>query len=94
MSTPELRNRLFQVEFLASSQGQLLVTLIYHRPLGELWHTEATKLSDTLSVSVIGRSRGQKTVVGDDFITENVEVHGETHLLNSPSSLYAAQCDD
>lgn len=88
VSTSELRNRLFQVEFLASSQGQLLVTLIYHRPLGELWHTEATKLSDTLSVSVIGRSRGQKMVVGDDFITENVEVHGETYLFKQPEQAF------
>ena len=29
----ELRRKLFQVEFLSTLSGELLVTLIYHRPL-------------------------------------------------------------
>ena len=36
--TPEaLRRKLFQVEFLATHSGELMVCLVYHRPLGDEW---------------------------------------------------------
>ena len=37
----ELRRKLFQVEFLSTLSGELLVTLIYHRPLDESWRAQA-----------------------------------------------------
>jgi tRNA (uracil-5-)-methyltransferase len=78
-----LRNKLFQVEFLATLSGDLLVTLAYHRKLDSVWETEARALrTELLSIapqlSVIGRSRKQKIVVGSDFVQEVLSVNGDT----------------
>ncbi|MFN2287141.1 MAG: tRNA (uridine(54)-C5)-methyltransferase TrmA [Chromatocurvus sp.] len=72
----ELRRRLFQVEFLSTLAGDSLVTLIYHRPLDEAWQAQAQALSEALGISVIGRSRKRKTVIGRDYVTETLEVDG------------------
>ena len=48
--TPTLRRKLFQVEFLASRNGEAVVTLIYHRPLDEQWQQVATQLGTELAV--------------------------------------------
>ncbi|MCB1703359.1 MAG: tRNA (uridine(54)-C5)-methyltransferase TrmA [Halioglobus sp.] len=77
-----LRRKLFQVEFLATLSGDMVVTLAYHRKLDAAWESAATvlaaELSDPLSpVSVIGRSRKQKVVIGRDFVQEVLPVRGE-----------------
>jgi len=79
-----LRRKLFQVEFLASLSGNLLVSLIYHRKLDHAWESAADVLATGLrrhipSISVIGRSRKQKFVLGEDFIQEVLTIHGEQY---------------
>lgn len=83
-STP-LRHKLFQVEFLATLAGDMLISLIYHRKLDETWEVSAEQLRhdllqelpDTLSgLSVVGRSRKQKLVIGSDFVRESLCVNG------------------
>jgi tRNA (uracil-5-)-methyltransferase len=79
-----LRRKLFQVEFLTSLSGDLLVTLIYHRKLDDAWEATAHVLLSelrrhTASVSVIGRSRKQKLVLGKDFIQEVLTIDGEKY---------------
>lgn len=81
-----LRHKLFQVEFLTSLAGDLLVTLIYHRKLNPSWEEAAQQLVAELqskfendSVSVIGRSRKQKIVIGRDFIREVLPIHGTNY---------------
>ncbi|MEM9256930.1 MAG: tRNA (uridine(54)-C5)-methyltransferase TrmA [Pseudomonadota bacterium] len=74
-----LRHKLFQVEFLASLSGECLVTLIYHRKLDSVWEDAAATLRAALSsqrgpLSLIGRSRKQKVVLGDDYVTERLTV--------------------
>lgn len=69
-----LRHRIFQVEFLATLSGELLVALVYHRPLDEEWEREARALSQTLNVQVIGRSRKQKIVLDRDWLLERFEL--------------------
>ena len=71
-----LHHRLFEVDFLASTHGEMLVSLIYHRKLDEQWETEAKKLAQTLNIKIIGRSRGQKLVLSDDFVLEQFTVDG------------------
>jgi tRNA (uracil-5-)-methyltransferase len=73
---PVLRRKLFQVEFLSTLAGDTLVTLVYHRPLDEQWDTEATELARALEISLVGRSRGQKRVIGQDFVRERLPVEG------------------
>lgn len=76
-----LRHKLFQAEFLASLSGELLITLIYHRKLDSEWEAAAQLLETDLvsaapTLSIIGRSRKQKLVIGRDFIQEVLPVNG------------------
>jgi tRNA (uracil-5-)-methyltransferase len=74
-----LRHKLFQVEFLTSTKGESLISLIYHKTLDEHWRTLAQSAAQHLQARVIGRSRGQKCVLTDDFIYESFEVAGKTY---------------
>lgn len=74
----ELRRRLFQVEFLTTLSGEALVTLIYHRPLGDEWEREARALEVKLGIMIIGRSRKQRIVLTRDHVWERLEVDGRT----------------
>ncbi|MEQ8516657.1 MAG: tRNA (uridine(54)-C5)-methyltransferase TrmA, partial [Chromatocurvus sp.] len=71
-----LRRKLFQVEFLSTLAGDSLVTLVYHRPLDDAWEAQARDMAEALQVSVIGRSRKRKTVIGRDHVTEVLDVDG------------------
>ncbi len=72
-----LHHRLYQVEFLATLSGDMLVTLIYHRPLGEDWRAAARTLARQLDIALVGRSRKQKTVLVREFVRERLTVHGK-----------------
>lgn len=74
-----LRSRLFQVEFLTTLSGEALVTLIYHRKLDDTWQTEAQRLQSLLGAGIIGRSKKQKRVLSDDYVTETLTVDGITY---------------
>jgi tRNA (uracil-5-)-methyltransferase len=63
-----LKRKLFQAEFLATLSGELMISLIYHRRLDEEWETAARALAADLGVQLIGRSRGQKIVIGRDWL--------------------------
>lgn len=76
----QLKRKLFQIEFLTSTTGDCLTTLIYHKPLDESWTTEAKTLEEKLNTKIIGRSRGQKLALSDDFITEQFTVNGKTFI--------------
>ena len=78
LASDELRRRLFQVEFLTTLSGQALVTLIYHRPLGEAWEAEARALEKALDIMIIGRSRKQRLVLTQDHVWERLTVDGRT----------------
>ncbi len=71
-----LKHRLFQVNFLATLSGEMLLTLIYHRPLDAAWETAARELADELNVQLIGRSRKQKLVLGRDWVLEKFDLNG------------------
>ena len=73
-----LRRRLFQVEFLATLAGDLLVTLIYHRELDAAWEAAARALADQLGIVILGRSRKQKVVLARDWVQESFELDGRT----------------
>jgi tRNA (uracil-5-)-methyltransferase len=71
-----MRRDLFQADFLATLSGELLITLIYHRRLDEPWEAAARTLAAELKVQLIGRSRGQKIVLGRDWVLEEFELNG------------------
>jgi tRNA (uracil-5-)-methyltransferase len=71
-----LRRKLFQVEFLGTLAGDTLVTLVYHRKLEPEWEQAATELAKELRISLVGRSRRQKIVIGRDFVREVLPLRG------------------
>jgi tRNA (uracil-5-)-methyltransferase len=71
-----LRGGLFQVEFLATLSGELMVTLAYHRRLGDGWELAARDLAAELNIRIVGRSRGQKVVLDRDWLLEEFELNG------------------
>jgi len=75
-----LKRRLFAVEFLATSTDEVLVTMIYHRKLDEAWSHEAKILEEKLSCKIIGRSRKQKVVLSDEYVTEKLDIEGNEYF--------------
>lgn len=73
---PLLKHKLFQVEFLSSLRGEMLVTLIYHKKLRDDWSAVARALATELQIDLVGRSRRQKVVIGRDYIEETLNVSG------------------
>lgn len=77
-----LRHKLFQVDFLSTCSGEIMVSLLYHRQLGNDWIVEAKSLKERLSkkfqVNLIGRARKQKIEMDRDFVIEELEVAGRT----------------
>lgn len=78
-SSETLKNRLFSTEFLSTQFGELLVTLIYHRALDDTWEKAAIALQEKLDIQIIGRSRKQKIVLSQDFVTESFSVANLTY---------------
>ena len=83
-----LRTKLFQVEFLSTLSGECLVTLIYHRKLDDAWAQEAIQVEKALNIKLIGRSRGQKLVVSDDWVTETLQVDGRSFTYKQPEQAF------
>ncbi|MGM0907426.1 MAG: tRNA (uridine(54)-C5)-methyltransferase TrmA [Pseudomonadota bacterium] len=79
-----LRRKLFQVDFLTTTTGEAVISLLYHRPLDNEWEQEAVQLREALNsiakVEVIGRARKQKRVLYKESVTEEVKVDGKTYL--------------
>ena len=74
-----LSDKLFGIEFLSAKSGETLTTMLYHRRLDEAWRERAEALSQRLKMKLIGRSRGQKVVLDDEYITESLDVDGRTY---------------
>jgi len=74
-----LKRKLFAVEFLATTTDECLITLLYHRKLDEAWEAEAKELESLLDAKVMGRSRKQKVVLSDEFVTEKLAIDGRTY---------------
>ncbi|GAC99924.1 tRNA (uridine(54)-C5)-methyltransferase TrmA [Agarivorans albus] len=78
---PLLRHKLFQVDFLSTLSGEVIVSMLYHKPIDEAWRLEAEKLkaelSKQFSIQLIGRSRKQKMCLDQDRVDEVLTVNGE-----------------
>jgi len=73
--------KLFQVNFRTSG-SKVLASLIYHRSLDENWKAEALKIQNALSdVSIIGRSKKAKVLVGDEDLEITYEINGSSFKI-------------
>jgi len=75
----EIGFRLFGADFLSSVSGEIVVSLIYHRKLDVEWQEKATEIAKELGIYIIGRSRKQKLIVGQDYIIENLNIENEAY---------------
>jgi len=87
-ASEELSNRLFQVEFLTTLAGDAMVTMCYHRPLDEAWEVAARQLAEDLGVSLIGRSKGKRLVIGRDYAVEKLDVAGRVFSYRQPEGAF------
>lgn len=79
---PALRFKLFQIDYLTTMSNQAVVSLLYHRKLGEDWQQHAEALRDNLraqgfNVHLIGRATKTKIELDQDFIDERLTVAGK-----------------
>ncbi len=77
---PELRNKLFQVDFLSTLSGELLVSMLYHKPIADDWVTQAKLLCEQFKaqgyqLNIIGRARKIKHVLEKDYVIEKLDVN-------------------
>lgn len=84
-SNSVLRNKLFQVDYLSTLSGELIISLLYHKPLDEQWAKEAELLSQSIipsqKVNIIGRARKQKYVIGHDFVHEELQIGDKPYIF-------------
>lgn len=79
-----LRERLFQVDFLATLSGEAVISLLYHKQLSDEWQEQANwlkaQLENICPVNIIGRAKKQKLIIENDFVTEKLSVSGQAFL--------------
>jgi tRNA (uracil-5-)-methyltransferase len=78
-----LRKKLFQVDYLSTLTEELLITLVYHKPLDEEWEAEVRRLQsnlpESLKINFIGRSKKQKVVLNKDYVIEELSIQGNKY---------------
>jgi tRNA (uracil-5-)-methyltransferase len=74
-----LKRKLFQLEFLTTTTGECLLTLIYHCALDTDWEEQAAVLGRILDCKIIGRSRKQKIVLSDEYVLEQLKIDDECY---------------
>ncbi|MGF1806316.1 tRNA (uridine(54)-C5)-methyltransferase TrmA, partial [Aliivibrio sifiae] len=77
-----LRYKMFQVDFLSTLSGEILVSMLYHRQLDDAWKEEAAVLKQRLNdegfnLNLIGRARKMKIVLDQEFVIEKLKVNDD-----------------
>ncbi|MGB0893076.1 MAG: tRNA (uridine(54)-C5)-methyltransferase TrmA [Parashewanella sp.] len=79
-----LRHKLFQIDFLSTLSGEIVVSLLYHRQLDNNWLEQANILKQTLSanfnINLIGRARKQKICLDKDYVIESLPINGQNFI--------------
>lgn len=83
----DLGHKLFGIDFLTNTKGNVLVSMIYHKALDEIWKTKAKMIEKDLNIHIIGRSRKQKIVLSQDYVIETLRIRDRdyhyVHIENS-----------
>ena len=84
-TSPILRNKLFQIDYLSCLNEQLVISLVYHKPLDDEWYQAINQLRLELSASYpvhfIGRAKKQKVICTQDFVIEKLKVDGREFIF-------------
>ncbi|MFT5676865.1 MAG: tRNA (uracil-5-)-methyltransferase [Paraglaciecola sp.] len=80
-----VRRKLFQIDYLSSLSGQIVVTLVYHKALDESWRLEMQKIRDQLrksyEIDIIGRAKKLKVLLDKDYVIEQLPINDRTYLF-------------
>ena len=72
------RRKLFQVDYLSSLSGKIVVSLLYHKSLDDDWITEMqvilAELRQKYEVDIIGRAKNQKITLDKDYLLEKLTI--------------------
>lgn len=79
----KLRHLLFQIDYISTLSGQLLITLLYHKKLDDEWIIQAKNLKQQLAklgiiANLVGRANNQKVPVDVDYVDEVLPIMGNT----------------
>lgn len=76
------RRKLYQIDYLSTLSGQILISLIYHRPLDEQWQESITpvlaELRKKYHIDIVGRARKQQWHLDRNFVVETLQIKGKT----------------
>ncbi len=78
---PALRHKLFQIDYLSTCSREIIISLLYHRKIDDVWQTEISLLRDSLrargfNVQFIGRATKTKICLDHDYVDEVLTVDG------------------
>ncbi|WP_305517756.1 tRNA (uridine(54)-C5)-methyltransferase TrmA [Helicobacter cappadocius] len=76
-ANPVIKDKLYGVKILGGLRGEAIITLIYHKKLDLCWEENALRLAQELECFIIGRSKGERRIIGRDFINETLSINGE-----------------
>jgi len=79
-----LRRKLFQIDYLSTLSGEILVSLLYHKQLDDEWVQQAkalkAKLAEKYKIDFVGRARKQKVILDRDFVVESLDLDGKQYI--------------
>ncbi|WJG11244.1 tRNA (uridine(54)-C5)-methyltransferase TrmA [Aliiglaciecola sp. LCG003] len=79
------RRKLFQIDYLSTLSGEIVVSLLYHKPLDENWQAQIEAILNVLRekyvIDIVGRARKQKMLMDKDFVTEKLLIKGKTYTF-------------
>ncbi len=86
---PEFGHRLFQTNWRANQQGDVLVSLLYHRDLEPQWIQLAEQLEQLIGGHVIGRARKKRHIVSQDYIDVSWSIGGRNLVLREHDNCFS-----
>jgi tRNA (uracil-5-)-methyltransferase len=75
-----LRFKLYEIDFLSNSKGELIVTLIYHKKVDETIAEDIKKLKEKFPhIDFVVRRKGRKYVFDKNYLIEELEIDGKIY---------------
>jgi len=75
-----LRFKLYEIDFLSNSKGEVLVTLIYHKKVDESIAEDIKKLKEKFkNVDFIVRKKGRKYIFDKNYLIEELHIKSKTY---------------
>ena len=75
-----LRFKLYEIDFLSNSKGELIVTLIYHKKVDESIGEDIKRLKEKFpNIDFIVRRKGRKFVFDKNYLIEELNINGKIY---------------